>query len=271
MNMHTYTQTNRYHVAYTYIYICTYTRIHAHTYTYACIRTRMHRQKSLATTPQRVKQHHRRTYASICICMHAHTCTHIHICAQPAASVFAHVYVGIKTHLCNIHTCPCTCAQSTCKVHAALTASWKKCTHIYTYTHTYTHTYAPENTCAYMTPSTRWSTDTETHNLCTNMHTYTHTHVYKRIDVQIHKHMHTLYTYIHVCTHTRIHIQTHTNTNTYKMYISTHACTPGTTELQPNARGAVADAGSFARLFRSTQSNHISHLQYKDFIVPTSW
>ena len=37
-----------------------------------------------------------------------------------------------------------------------------------------------------------------------------------------------------------------------------------------NARGAVADAGSFARLFRSTQSNHTLHLQCKDFIVPTS-
>jgi len=31
-----------------------------------------------------------------------------------------------------------------------------------------------------MTPSTRWSTDTKTHNLCTFMHTHTHTHVYSR-------------------------------------------------------------------------------------------
>jgi len=37
-----------------------------------------------------------------------------------------------------------------------------------------------------------------------------------------------------------------------------------------NVQGAVADQGSFALLFRSTQSNHISHLQCKDFIVPTS-
>ena len=37
-----------------------------------------------------------------------------------------------------------------------------------------------------------------------------------------------------------------------------------------NLQGAVADEGSFALLFCSTQSNHISHLQYKDFIVPTS-
>jgi len=58
----------------------------------------------------------------------------------------------------------------------------------------YTHAYAHENTCACMTLSTRWSTDTKTHNLWTNMHTHTHTHVYKRIDVQIHTHM-------HICSH----------------------------------------------------------------------
>ena len=128
------------------------------------------------------------------------------------------MYVGVKSHLCNIHNCPCTSAQNTCKVHVTLTA--KKCTYIYTYTHTYTHAYAHENTCACMTPSTRWSTDTETHNLCTNMHTHTHTHVYKLIDVQIHTYMHT-YTYIHVRKHTHIHIYTHTHTKcTYKR---THA------------------------------------------------
>jgi len=74
----------------------------------------------------------------------------------------------------------------------------------------YTHEYAHENTCACMTPSTRWSTDTKTHNLCTNMHTHTHTHVFKRIDVQIHTHMH-IYTYIisaHLHTYTYIHTRT---------------------------------------------------------------
>jgi len=55
--------------------------------------------------------------------MHIHTYIHIHICAQPVASVLADVYVGVKTHLCNVHTCPCTSAQNTCsKVHATLTA-----------------------------------------------------------------------------------------------------------------------------------------------------
>ena len=91
--MHTYTQTYIY--TYTYIYTCTYTRIHAHTYTFACICTRMHRSEILVTTPQCVKQYHRRTYASICIYMHIHTYIHIHICAQPAATVFSDVYVGV--------------------------------------------------------------------------------------------------------------------------------------------------------------------------------
>jgi len=160
MYTHTRAYTNVYAYMYTdihiYIYIhihMHYTHMHAHTYTYACKCTRKYRLKILATTPQRVKQYHRRTYASMCICMHTHTHIHIHICAQSAASVFADVYVGVKTHLCNIHNCPCTSAQSTCKVHVTLTA--KKYTNIYTYTHTYTHAYAHENTCACMTPSTR--------------------------------------------------------------------------------------------------------------------
>ena len=96
-------------------------------------------------------------------------------------------------------------------------------------------------------------------------HTHTHTHVYKHIDVQIHTHMH-IYTYIHVCTHTHIHIYTHTHTKLY-MNARKHAWNDG---AAANVQGAVADQGSFALLFRSTQSNHILHLQCKDFIVPTS-
>ena len=49
---------------------------------------------------------------------------------------FADVYVGVKTHLCNIHNCPCTSAHNTCKVHVALTA---KKMHIYIYLHKYVY------------------------------------------------------------------------------------------------------------------------------------
>ena len=153
--MHTYSQTYIY--TYTYIYTCTYTRIHAHTYTYACICTHMYRWKILTTTLQRVKQYYRRTYASICKCMHIHTYIRIHICAQPAANVFADVYVGVKLRLFNIHTYTPTHALvpktpvPKCMQHSLQ----KKCTHVHTYTHMHTHTYAHEHTCACMTPSTR--------------------------------------------------------------------------------------------------------------------
>ena len=46
----------------------------------------------------------------------------------------ADVYVGVKTHLCNINTRPCTSAHNTCKVHVTLTA---KKMHIYISLHTY--------------------------------------------------------------------------------------------------------------------------------------
>ena len=148
MCMQTYTQTYIY--TYTYIHTCPYTRTHAQIYTYACICdticTRMHRQKILTTTPPRVKQYHRRTYASICICIHIHTYVLIHICTQPAASAFADVYVGVKTHLCNIHTCPCTSAQTLVKSmqhslqnNAYIYIPTHICIRIHMYTKTHAH------------------------------------------------------------------------------------------------------------------------------------
>ena len=59
----------------------------------------------------------------------------------------------------------------------------------------------------------------------------------------------------------------HTRIQNVHMNACKHAWNDG---AAANARGAVVERGSFARLFRSTQSNHISHLQCKDFIVPTS-
>ena len=67
--------------------------------------------------------------------------------------------------------------------------------------------------------------------------------------------------HIHTYTYIYTHIQNvHMNARMY-------ACNDG---AAANARGADADQGSFALLFHSTQSNHMSHLQCKDFIVPTS-
>jgi len=71
------------------------------------------------------------------------------------------------------------------------------------------HTYVHEHTCASITPSTRWSTDTETHNLCTNMYTHTHTHVYQRIHIHVHTHMH-IYIYVYMSAHIHTYTCIHT-------------------------------------------------------------
>jgi len=128
------------------------------------------------------------------------------------------------------------------------------------------------------------------------MHTNTHAHawhrphaealilrptIYAQICIHIHIHIHMcinawMYKYIHTCIHIHIYVSAHIHTYTYihtriqnvQMNPRKHAWNDG---AAANAGGAVADAGSFARLFRSTQSNHISHFHCKDFIVPTSW
>ena len=66
-----------------------------------------------------------------------------------------------------------------------------------------------------------------------------------------------------------IHTYTYIHTHIQNAYINTrkHAWNNG---AAANMQGAVTDQGRFALLFRSTQLNNISHLQCKDFIVPTS-
>ena len=134
----------------TYIHIHTYrhapihaymhTHIHTHAYAHVCTD-----KKISATTPQRVKQYHRRTYASTCICMHRHTYEHLHICAQPAASVFADVYVGVKTHLCNapahalVPKTPVKCMQHSLQKNAHIHIPTHIRIRIHMYTNTHSH------------------------------------------------------------------------------------------------------------------------------------
>jgi len=188
MYMHTYTQTHIY--AYTYICTCTYTCIHAHMYTDTCICTSIHRQTISSTTPQRVKQYHRRTYASIYICMHIHMYMHIHICEHSATNVSQMCTLTFKEHLYNAYSCICTGAQNTCsKVHATLTA--KKRTYVYAYTHMHTHTYAQEYTCASMTPSKH--AEERLLRLTIYVQTCLHIHIH-------HKYIHAcIYLYIYTC------------------------------------------------------------------------
>jgi len=163
--------------------------------------------------------------------------------------VFADVYVGVKTHLCNIHTCPCTSAQNTCsKAHATLTA--KKNAHIY---------YILTHIC-----------------LRIQVHTNTHAHEWHRphaealilkptiyAQICIHIHIHTcINAYIYICIHTCIYIHIYVSAHIYiytyihkhiqnvHMHAHKHAWNDG---AAATAQGADADARSFARLFRSTQ------------------
>ena len=149
MYVHTYTQT--YIHTYTYIYTCTYTRIHAHTYTYAYAHVCTDRisQQQRLNVSSNIIDAHTHPYACACIYTHIYIYTYVHNLQR----VCRRCVRWCKTHLCNIHTCPCTSDHNTCKVHVTLTA--KKCTYICTYTHMYTHAYAHENTCACMTLSTR--------------------------------------------------------------------------------------------------------------------
>jgi len=195
---------------------------------------------------------------------------------------YTHIYA--YTHMCTtcsecVRKCVRWCKKHTCVAYTPAHAlvpktavpkcmqhSLQKNAHIYTCTHIYTHIYAHEHTCACMTSSTRWSTDTETHNLCTNMHTHTRTHVYKRIHIHVHTHMH-IYTYIHVRTHTLLHPYTyiHTHIQIVHMHAHKHAWNDGAVAT---ARWAVTDAGSPARLFRSTQSITFSTSNARTSLYP---
>ena len=85
-----------------------------------------------------------------------------------------------------------------------------------------------------------------------------------------------MYKYIHTCiyihVYTSAHIHTYTCIHTHIQHVHINARKYAWNDgAAANVRGAVADAGSFARPFRLTQSDHILHRQCKDFIVPTSW
>ena len=75
-----------------------------------------------------------------------------------------------------------------------------------------------------------------------------------------------MYKYIHTCIYIHIYMSAHIHTYTYihthiqnvHMNARKHAWNDG---AAANARGAVADAGSFARLFRSTQPHFAPPMQ----------
>ena len=155
------------------------------------------------------------------------------------------VYVGVKTHLCNVHTLPCTSAQNSCsKVHVTLTAGrahTRPCIHVsHACTCTWVHTRAQDTArhaeapppgpsiCAYVCT-------------CMHMHTRAHVCVHGRTRICM---------YMHICTSAHLYAYTSTHTRMW-MYICTHTSTPGTTA--PQRQGE--------ELMQTPEASHISPVQ----------
>ena len=155
---------------------------------------------------------------------YAHIYTYTYMCTTCSECV-ADVYVGVKTHLCNIHTRPCTTAHNTCKVHVTHTA---KKMHIYIYLHTYVYACTVVCTRKHMRMHDTVYTLKHWYQDPQSMHKYAYTYTYTRVWTHRCTNTYThAYIYIyHVRTHTHIHIYTHTHTKcTYERTQSTHMCT----------------------------------------------
>ena len=182
--VHMYTRTRTYINVYAYIYtdihIYIYIHIRMHLYTHTCthlyIRMHMHTYAQIeklsnnVSTCQAISQTHIRIHIHMHAYTHIYTYTYVHnlqwVCLQMRTLVY-------QTHLCNIHTCPCTSAQNTCsKVHATLIA---KNAHIYIPTHIciriHMHTKTP---CMHDTVHTlkHWYWDPQ------SIHKYAYTYTY---------------------------------------------------------------------------------------------
>ena len=131
------------------------------------------------------------------------------------------VHFGVKTHLCNVHTLPCTSAQNTyCKVHVRLTAGRG---------HTRPCIYAG-NACACTWVRTR-AQDTTRHAeapppgpsicayvcTCMRIHTRAHVRVHGRTRICMYTH-----TGMHACAYVCIHVHTHAHVDV-RMHARKHA------------------------------------------------
>ena len=107
------------------------------------------------------------------------------------------VYVGLKTHLCNVHTLPCTSAQNTCsKVHVTLTAGCahtRPCIYAYTCMHMHMGAYArPRHR------QTRRGAATRTLHPHIRAHMHAHVYACARTRTRAHAHMH-VHAHMHAC------------------------------------------------------------------------
>jgi len=137
---------------------------------------------------------------------------HIHICAHPAASVFADVYVSVSVTYTPVHalvpTTPVKCTHHSLQ---------RNCTHIHTHTHMHMHTHPQEYPCASLTSSKhaekRLLRLTTCAQICIHIHIQMHIHAYVHIYI---------YTCIYIHTCTSVHIHTYTYIHTHVQHINVH-------------------------------------------------
>jgi len=193
--------------------------------------------------------------------MHAYThiYTYTHTCTTCSERV-TDVYVGVKTHLCNVNTRPCTSARNTCfKVHVTLTAG-----HAHTRPCIYACTCMHMHMGAYARPRhhlTRWGVTTRTLHLCMRVHMHTHAYACARTRAPAHAYMH-VHAHMHVCAYVCIHVHKHVDVH---MHACKHTWNNNTTTT---GWGADADSRSFAHLPRSIQSTTFSILNARTSLYP---
>ena len=130
------------------------------------------------------------------------------------------VYVGVKTHLCNLHTLPCTSAQNTCsKVHVTLTAGCAHTRPSYTRTHACTCTWV--RTRAQYTTRHAEAPPPGTPICAYAWHMHAHAHACACTRIRAHAHMH-IHAHMHVCAYVYIHVHTHAHVDV-RMHARKHA------------------------------------------------
>jgi len=136
------------------------------------------------------------------------------------------VYVGVNTHLCNVHTLPCTSAQNTCsKVHLTLTvgcAHTRQC--IYACTCMHMHMGAYTRPRHYQT---RQGAATRTLHPRIRVHMHAHAYACACTCTRAHAHMH-VHAHMHACAYVCIHIHTHAHVHV-RMHARKHAWNDSTT------------------------------------------
>jgi len=95
---------------------------------------------------------------------------------------------------------------------------------------------------------------------------HTHTHIHICINAYVYIHIHTcIYIHIYMSAHTQTYTYIHTHIQNVHMHAHKHAWND---RAAATVQGADADAGRFARLFRSTQSITFSTSNARTSLYP---